>query len=748
MVEITLQPWTEPLAGDVPAALAGRRWLWHQVETFRLLEGNALVVNTSPTGTGKTTAAHTHLIRSPMLTLIIAPTNALVAQHADDAERFVARHQLPHQVVIADAAALSARRLQIPDGQSFDNGRTLLSLLTGRLPDVNPGQPRVVITNPDIFVRAVCFDYGSQARNLAAELLGVLDYLVIDEVHYYDGLQLSALFFALALWGAGFAERPERRVLLLTATPDGDLSAALDALAQIGLVPALVDPATAPTHLERVTSLTPVHLRLECLADEVPSTWAKEAIAAVRAEEDGAVLLDRLDQVAALYAALRPDLGEAVRRITGPTPSADRRSASGAPLVLATPTVDIGFNFVGRAGKRRQPLDRVWFQAPTLDRFWQRLGRVGRVLSSDVRDVPSTAVAALPEEVLSRLSPPQQPIARPTLKALLEQAASGGMDRARLGEAAAPASADLLAYAWAGLAAAVTEPDRLRPFYERLPHPPSQTFSRALGRGRGLRELEDIRRGRRKLLDPYNRFGWLPWLRDEVERERCRRLPEIARDAAHPKRRKAAEQLERLVVCAGSCLDAARAFRGDDAVDADVSAWDELGLYLDRPGWVSLSLARLVRRHTFEVLADERAAAREAPPGIPVVLTGELPRPRRVSLVLEDCDRATYERRRGRVYGWDCVGLHVEREGAMEILDNRVAMALRKALEAQGVAVLFPFRPGAARELGCAHRLWPWTIWLGAPNRGEPLDGWVGSAAIRMEALLRHHQRGIQCQDE
>jgi CRISPR-associated helicase Cas3 len=747
MIEITLLPWTEPLAVEIPDPLQGRSWLWHQVETFRLLADHPLVVNTSATGTGKTSAAHTHLLRERGLTLIVAPTNALVAQHADDAAAFVAQRGLPHQILIADAASLAARRRSTPEAQGFDNGRTLLSMLTGRFHDIDPGRPRVVVTNPDIFVRSVGFDYGRQARNLGFELLGVLDYLVIDEVHYYDGVQLSALFFALALWATGLGDRSSRRVLLLTATPDGDLSDALAALAAAGLEAVHVDPGSAPSDLPRVVSLAPVSLRLEPLGDEISPDWSQEAISAVQGRQDGAILLDRLDQVSALYAALQPALGERVRRITGPTPPEDRRSATTAPLVLATPTVDIGFNFVGRTAKVRQPLDQVWFQAPTLDRFWQRLGRVGRVLSSELRDVPSRAVAALPPEVLARLQAPEGPISRTELARRLIVAAAGEMDRARLGAATAPASADLLAFAWAGLAAATSDAERLRPFYERFPHADDQTFERMLARGRGLRELDGIRGGA-PLLDPYHKFYWLPWMRDPTEQEHIQRLRDLVRAPHQRGHRRATEQLQRLVVCAGACLDAARAFRGEGAVDGDVAAWDERGFYLDRPGWISLSLERLVKRHTFAVLSAREARRREAPMELAVVLQEELTQPRSISLVLEDCDRPTYEKRRGRVYGWDRVALFAERDGGVQLFDEAIAGALRNAFQERGVAILFPFQPGAARHLGRRHRMRPWTLWLETPNRGEPVDGWVGSAAIRMEALLRTARQEARCPEE
>jgi len=62
--------------------------------------------------------------------------------------------------------------------------------------------------------------------------------------------------------------------------------------------------------------------------------------------------------------------------------------------VLATPTVDIGYNF-DKPAKTRQPLDFVIFDARTRDQFLQRLGRAGRVLGKTQTDSPARAIAIL-----------------------------------------------------------------------------------------------------------------------------------------------------------------------------------------------------------------------------------------------------------------------------------------------------------------------------------------------------------------
>jgi hypothetical protein len=73
------------------------------------------------------------------------------------------------------------------------------------------------------------------------------------------------------------------------------------------------------------------------------------------------------------------------------------------PLLLATPTVDIGYNF-DKPGKLCQPLDFIVFDAGTRDACLQRLGRAGRVLGRSQTNIPSDAVALVAEKTYLALA--------------------------------------------------------------------------------------------------------------------------------------------------------------------------------------------------------------------------------------------------------------------------------------------------------------------------------------------------------
>ena len=108
---------------------------------------------------------------------------------------------------------------------------------------------------------------------------------------------------------------------------------------------------------------------------------------------DGAIISNSLRTISEIkqqldYSPLRSRYG----LITGPTSSAERSQATHFPLILATPTVDIGYNFK-KDHKLRQNIDFVYFDANYTAEFLQRLGRAGRLLGKIEQSTPSQGQA-------------------------------------------------------------------------------------------------------------------------------------------------------------------------------------------------------------------------------------------------------------------------------------------------------------------------------------------------------------------
>jgi len=412
LIKLCLLPQTEKLAPDDPFGLP-YPLLYHQLRTFEALADYDLVVNAYNTGTGKTVASLLQLFRlngKGGNVLFIAPTNALLHQHVESVQRFVQAHALDFRVIEVNAAQLR----QFAEGQR--PGETLQRLIQNPLDfaqvlgiplDDHRKLPIILVVNPDIFYYALYFRYGSHdQRNIFQKFLTAFDYIVIDEFHYYDSKQLAnfLFFFVISQEFDYFAYG--RRLCLLSATPNQDVLLYLNRV--FGTCWALLTPENEPPESESYAT-TPVLTALDLEIEEAEiQDWAarqrRELTVWLDARQEGALISSALWRINACYTALRGTVGEArLGRITGPEPEAKRTQFTGFPLILATPTVDIGYNFE-KGGRARQNIDFIVCDARYGDELLQRLGRAGRVLGKDLQDTPSHAIALLNDEALRALA--------------------------------------------------------------------------------------------------------------------------------------------------------------------------------------------------------------------------------------------------------------------------------------------------------------------------------------------------------
>jgi CRISPR-associated endonuclease/helicase Cas3 len=379
--------------------------LHHQVDVFEKAHNHDIILDLAPTGTGKTKAAFTVLLlerNQNRNAVYIAPTNALVEQQKQAAEEFVEKAGLPHFVIAASAKDVKAWPSQV----GTRSGEKIYNLLRNPatvFPEVGRNCPVLLVTNPDIFYYATFFAYQRLDKvNIASQFYKSFATVIFDEFHLYDAKQLVGLLFYLALSHEfGFFE-DGRRVVLLTATPEPACNAALTSLKNRGVKIAFVDGESKKTHLLPSQTAVDLELRPQPERDQFLPELRDEVVRRVqeRPNQYGAVILDSLDQINRLSDLLRnKGLAEKVGRITGPSPLADRQRAAECPIILATSTVDVGFNFERHPAPERQTLDWLIFTARDRASFWQRIGRVGRVLGRKQTDIPSEAIAYLSDKV-------------------------------------------------------------------------------------------------------------------------------------------------------------------------------------------------------------------------------------------------------------------------------------------------------------------------------------------------------------
>jgi CRISPR-associated endonuclease/helicase Cas3 len=395
------------------APLPEERLLFHQVRTAEAIKRSALVVNSYNTGTGKTRASLLHLFalgQRGRNVLFIAPTNALIRQHVEDIERFVQRHTLPFRVIEVNATIL--RNIGIDPAGTPRGGEKLHRLLRNPLefhrdlgiaPEDHRALPFVVVVNPDIFHYMVFSRYAEHdRRNLFEDALKTFWYIVIDEFHYYDEKQLVSFLAFLSLWQEWGYFAEGRKVCLLSATPNPEVEAYLTGV--LGPDWEHISPDNEPAEsadYEQVQTLSELEL---FVADTTLGEWLAEHRAELAGwlteGEDGALISNSLAHINEAYDRLA---GLDVCRITGPEPQAQRLLALRHKLLLATPVVDIGYNFERQ--KPRQNIDFVVCEGRYRDDLVQRIGRAGRVLGKDQRDHPSRAVALVSNEATEALRP-------------------------------------------------------------------------------------------------------------------------------------------------------------------------------------------------------------------------------------------------------------------------------------------------------------------------------------------------------
>lgn len=405
MIKINLLPHAEKQAPSNPLDL--QQWpLYHQMRTYEALQAYDLVMNTYNTGTGKTLASLLPLrdLHGKNV-LFIAPTNALIQQHSEDIQEFVAQYNLDFKVQAITAQTV--RQIE----QSNRPGRTLHHFIRNYLKYEDDSYRRnlILVTNPDIYYYAMFDQYGqNDQRNLFEDFMLRFDYIVIDEFHYYDSKQLANFLFVLAMYDQfGYFNDlyHQRKICLLSATPTTYVR---DYLTNIfGNRWTLIAPDNEPPEsadFPTMPSLAPLTLTL--IPGEL-NEWAgqngKQLVTWLAEGQDGAMISSSLWRVNAARQALLPYISDKqMRRITGPEPAESRQSATKAPLILASPTVDIGYNFA-KANKPRQNIDFLICDSRFGDGLLQRIGRAGRVLGKPQTNQFSRAIAILPDAAIESL---------------------------------------------------------------------------------------------------------------------------------------------------------------------------------------------------------------------------------------------------------------------------------------------------------------------------------------------------------
>ena len=414
MINIQLEPASIANCPQLPPALAFmERALQHQVDVFEAAINHDIILDLAPTGTGKTKAGLSILLHNCNTHAVyIAPTNALIEQQTIAAREFVQKAGLPHMVVAASAQDVKGWPHERVGNRSGEKLYNVLREPATIFPEY-AGKPILLVTNPDIFYYAAFFQYNPLDRsNIASEFYSSFSTIIFDEFHLYDAKQLVSLLFYLALSKVFGYFQHNRKVVLLTATPEPTCEEALVTLEKSGVKIARIDAPVVASNPIRgkfgagkehnqnlVSSQTTINLEIRKLnQDKLIAEVTNEVIQRLKADFrlNGAVILDSKVTINRISDQLSDRGFESYRgRITGDIPQKQRPQAAQKQVILATSTVDVGFNFEREIKTDRQNLDWLIFSARDHFSFWQRIGRVGRVLGKQITTIPSEAIGSI-----------------------------------------------------------------------------------------------------------------------------------------------------------------------------------------------------------------------------------------------------------------------------------------------------------------------------------------------------------------
>jgi len=386
----------------------------HQAAMLDDWENHDSFMVVSKTGTGKTASAMLPILKNRLNAIAVYPTNELVRDQVTSVKELAKKEGIkvrewtpdtaPEEYSGAEVILVHVDSLKLHEWRKKWRLRTngdVLQILLGE-----PGQPRVIFTNPDIIFLIFALRYKPEA------LASLQQYgtLVLDEFHLYTGVELA---HALMMVHLGRSLDTFKKVVLLTATPEPEVKVLLEKL----LNPLkLIDMnARTPRHevdermaVDRV-GLVPVHAnRRDIVEIALREVLAREQeIRHKRTENQASEYIPAVMVVSSVINAIRLEdrlVEEGFDRselaiIRGLTSRA-LRSTAGKLIAIGTSAIEVGVDF---------HCDWLIFEASEAASFMQRFGRVGR-------HGPGTAVILCPNNVLVGLESQPEEISRSALE--------------------------------------------------------------------------------------------------------------------------------------------------------------------------------------------------------------------------------------------------------------------------------------------------------------------------------------------
>lgn len=403
----------------------------HQLETRRAIrDGAEAIVNTNPTGAGKTRAWVAPTLRAPGSTdddqgefvIAVYPTNALLRDQASTIRELV----VDYFAAVDDATVESDTEPVVTRGEGGDEvsapvsklvrtvsgGETTGSTaeaLTSAGEDANrlarAGLPLFVLTTPDTFTLAGLEKF---YHNDIGGVPALADRIVVDEFHLAAPRGRRLLPFVLALYHRLGIDPPQ--FVFLSATPGTHSLDRLECLFDTTTVkrPVVTQPST-----ESVTHqiLPSAQLHVDSCRLFRAGDWLAERaeeLLAWATDDQLLVIVDSVREVETVYDALvdRADDRE-IGRIYGWKREGRQETVENADVIVGNTAMEVGVDF-----------DRVSRVVATAHDAAGAIQRLGRMRHRDAVDDYEIALLTSPD-IVRAVREAGEPLGRPTLEQML-----------------------------------------------------------------------------------------------------------------------------------------------------------------------------------------------------------------------------------------------------------------------------------------------------------------------------------------
>ena len=365
----------------------------HQKQMYKLLNQDndgRVLVNTNPTGAGKTLSWAAPVIRSGengegWVVMAMYPTNTLIEDQKETLLNLMARYfssekfeekrdfdlvETDDKKYLTDGERkylLEDRVVEVTaDSSEESTGQKLENAYDNAVDVYDRGLPTIILTNPDIFTLIGSNRY--RDRDIQS-LPGKLDKIIVDEFHLSNPRGKRFLPFHLDLYKNLPDNSRLSDIVFLSATPAPSYMSRIESAFDAETVTRETKPEK-PVEGRKILPEAELHVSSREMFSN--GEWLSDNMEAIKNfySESGQtlIILDSVNEVEELYEKLEEETDLDIRRIFGWKKEGRSEAVKNADILIGNTAVEVGVDF--------EEVNRLIFTAYDPASIIQRIGRM------------------------------------------------------------------------------------------------------------------------------------------------------------------------------------------------------------------------------------------------------------------------------------------------------------------------------------------------------------------------------------